>query len=620
MEKSSERPFEAMVNGSVKTKTDMLPAREADPLAGTEGILTGQFDLGPDHVILSWDESLEAMTGRSAREMIGTRRQWEALYGFERPVLADFFIDDDFEGALRMYGPTGVWRSGGNGEWVAIGQFLDRSGRGRPVLARAWRRQETGEVVEALFSVEQVADWAKSSSDRYDAMRLLAESVPAGVAVMQDEKIIFVNQTFCSMFGYLSPSELIGRPSGDFLVEEQRHLHYQILRGLTRENSAQARYQWTGIDKNGRKIWFEGRPRPIEWNGGPAVLSFVLDITEYKQREELMERESRELRVENVRLKSSIDYRLRLGNIIGRSRKMQEVYDTILRASGGDSSIIIYGETGTGKELVAKAVHGLSHRGHGPFVPVNCGAVPEELFESEFFGYRKGAFTGAYADKIGFLDQARGGTLFLDEIAELSHYCQAKLLRVLGSGESMPVGAAEPLKTDFRLIAATNRPLEALVRQGSFREDLFYRLQVIPILLPSLRQRKEDIPYLVEHILFNLGAEGGVSSQDLALLLEHDWPGNVRELQNVLERYLALGHLDFLKPRARPGSAAGQMPGTADVAQGLRPALDRFERGLILQTLQGQDWNRTRTASVLRLPRKTLFRKMKKLGLEKADE
>ena len=417
------------------------------------------------------------------------------------------------------------------------------------------------------------------------------------------------------MFGYDGPSKLINKPSAEMLIEEQRRAHVQLIQTLNKENTG-SKYQWTGIDKTGRKIWFEGRPAPIEWNGRPAVISFVMDISEFKQREELMALESHELRLENVRLKTSIDTRIRLGNIIGRSEKMQEVYDAVLRTANSNSGVIIYGETGTGKELVAKAVHALSRRSYGEFVPVNCGAIPEELFESEFFGYRKGAFTGANTDKPGLLDRAKGGSLFLDEIAELSPNSQAKLLRAIGSGEYSAVGGGAPKQADVRIIAATNRSLEDMVRQGGFRQDLFYRVHVLPVYLPPLRERKEDIPLLVEHILTNLDAPGRMPSRDLTLLMENDWPGNVRELQNVLERYVAFGHLDFF--RTGNEACAGVAGRISLVEQGLdlREAVACFEKEIIIQTLQRHKGNRSHTAAALGLPRKTLFRKMKTLGID----
>ncbi len=576
----------------------------------------GQFVIDRNHTVAKWDAGLERITGIAAAQVVGTRYQWKPFYGTERPVLADFLLDDDFPGALAHYGKRNVWKLEHTGEWIAIGQCLDRNGTAHAIIVRASWNPDRSAVVETVFLLEQIADWARVTSDRFDGMRVLAEHVPAGVCMFQDFRIIFANQTFCTMFGYSHPEEVIDLPPGSLLVEEQRSQHMRILGSLSKSSSNTAKFQWTGIDKQGRKIWFEGRPVPIEWNGRPAVLSFTMDITEFKQREELMERESRELQAEYLRLKSSMDYRMRLGNIIGKSQKMQEVYDSILKAAVSDSGIIIYGETGTGKELVAKAVHGMSRRNDSPFVPVNCGAVPEELFESEFFGYRKGAFTGAFADKVGILDKACGGTVFLDEVAELTLNCQVKLLRALGSGEYTAVGGADLKKTDIRIVAATNRNLEEQVRKGAFRQDFFYRIHIIPIHLPPLRERKEDIPFLVEHILNEMNAPQRIQSKDLTRLLEHDWPGNVRELRNVLERYVAFGNLDFFQVQRDSCPTPEGAGSFADSGDLLREKVMEFERQIILHSLRTHEGNKSRVAAALGLPRKTLFRMMKKLGID----
>ncbi|KIX10884.1 acetoacetate metabolism regulatory protein AtoC [Dethiosulfatarculus sandiegensis] len=452
-----------------------------------------------------------------------------------------------------------------------------------------------------------------------EGLRILAEHVPAGVSLMQDGCLQFVNHTFCNMFGYSDPGEIIGRPASAMLVQEQQHHHIKMISRLEKDRVAKDRYQWTGVDKNGRKFWFEGHPIPITLGGRSAVLSFVIDITEFKQREELIERSHDQLKAENKRLKSSLDYRMRLVNIIGRSVSMQEVFNSILRAASSKFGIVIYGETGTGKELVAQAVHELSDTRDSPFVPVNCGAIPDELFEREFFGHTKGSFTGAVDDKTGYMAQAKGGTLFLDEVGELGPSGQVKLLRALGSGEYTPIGSAKPVKADFRVIAATNRDLQRMVDRGEFRLDLFYRIHVIPIHLPPLRERKEDIPFLAQHILDQRLKSGKrLPSKDLALLLQHDWPGNVRELQNVLERYLAFGNLDFMNY----GASIMVMDESAETALAgdLRKAMAQLERRLILQALEKHNWNRSRTATALGLPRKTLFRKMQKLNIKTQQE
>ena len=246
---------------------------------------------------------------------------------------------------------------------------------------------------------------------------------------------------------------------------------------------------------------------------------------------------------------------------------------------------------------------------------MNCGAIPEELFEAEFFGHRKGSFTGAHADKAGYLDQAKGGTLFLDEVSEISYSSQVKLLRALESGEYTAIGSPKSRQSDFRVVSATNRNLEDMARNGSFRQDLFYRIHVIPIFLPPLRERKEDIPFLVEFFLQDkLGSEKKVASYEMAKLLSYEWPGNVRELRNTLERYIAFGNLDFMPT----GSDHALVP--YDCLQetensDLRTVLMRAEKQIITRSLTKYSWNRSHTAAALGLPRKTLFRKMKKLGI-----
>ena len=580
----------------------------------SDKLIVGQFALDRNHVITAWDEGLERLTGCRASDMIGTSDQWRAFSDSPQSVLSDFFLEEDFEGACSRYGDHGIWLLEQSREWLALSQCLGANDQVQAVITRATGRAGDGGVVQTIYLIERIASWVQVSSDRYDGMKILAENVPAGVCLIQDDRMIFVNKTFCTMFGYDDASELLHRRSADMLVEEQRSAHVELIQSLTR-NNAGGRYQWTGLDKNGRKVWFEGRPLPIEWNGRPAVISFVMDISEFKEREEIMAMESQALRQENARLLTTIDTRTRLGNIIGRSRKMQEVYDAVIRASASEAGVIVYGETGTGKELVAKAIHTMGRRSYGEFVPVNCGAVPEELFESEFFGHRKGSFTGADSDKPGLLDRAGGGTLFLDEVGELRPSSQAKLLRVLGSGEYTAVGGREPKQADIRVIAATNRSLEEMVRQGTFRQDLFYRIQILPIFLPPLRERKEDIPFLVADILTKLGSPGRMVSRDLTLLMEHDWPGNVRELRNVLERYVAFGNLDFFQAGDGPRV---EQDGPVSLPEGvkLRDALAFYEKELILRTLEKHGGNRSRTAAALGLPRKTLFRKMKALGIE----
>jgi transcriptional regulator with PAS, ATPase and Fis domain len=307
--------------------------------------------------------------------------------------------------------------------------------------------------------------------------------------------------------------------------------------------------------------------------------------------------------------------RSRLDEIIGKSEAMQGVYDRILKAASTDASVVLLGETGTGKDLAATAIHRLSGRSRGPFVPVNCAAIPETLVESEFFGHRKGAFTGAQFDKQGLLAVADGGTLFLDEVAELGPSMQAKLLRALDSGEYAPLGGNGTRSSDVRIIAATNRTLAEALESGRLREDFYYRLNVIQIRLPPLRDRKEDIPLLAAHFIDVFGGKEGAGvlpGRIIERLYAHHWPGNVRELKSTIHQYLSFGDFDR-DTFGTPGKE--NRPGDRSDIQPLKAALDDFEKAYIRKALDRHGGSRQKTAETLGIDKKTLYRKMKKAGL-----
>ncbi|OGQ95594.1 MAG: hypothetical protein A2521_07910 [Deltaproteobacteria bacterium RIFOXYD12_FULL_57_12] len=371
-----------------------------------------------------------------------------------------------------------------------------------------------------------------------------------------------------------------------------------------------------------RYIYFLAAPIFDDRNRVIGAIETLQDITEQKQRALVAEKEYGNLLQENMRLRSAIRERYRFGDLIGKSRAMQEVYDLIAKVAASDIPAIIYGESGTGKELAARTIHELSARRHEAFVPVHCGAIPDNLVESEFFGHKKGAFTGAHADQPGYLDRANRGTLFLDEVGEISLPMQVKLLRVLEGGGFAPVGSNVIRIPDLRVIAATSRNLREMVANGGMREDFFFRIHVIPIQLPPLRTRKEDLRLLVDHFLAIYGdTEKSPVLPDSVreLLNSYDWPGNVRELQNVLHRYLTLEKLD-LNDTAQPDGDNTQpertvvAPIQSDFA-GLRTSMDGFERKQIETALERNQWHKGRTAVSLGISRKTLFRKMKKIGL-----
>jgi len=325
------------------------------------------------------------------------------------------------------------------------------------------------------------------------------------------------------------------------------------------------------------------------------------------------------LRRENENLRAQIKDRYALLGIIARSPEMRRVLDLVARVAPTDATVLIQGESGTGKELIAKAIHHASPRARAAFVAVNCGALPESLLESEIFGHVKGAFTGASMNKKGLFEEAHQGTLFLDEIGEMTPALQVKLLRALQDGEVRPVGSTQSLSMDARVLAATNRELPPMMRQGRFREDLFYRLNVIAITLPPLRDRREDISVLAEHFLARFAAKQEralrLGPDALDRLLAYAWPGNIRELENAMERAAILSRTDTVDVDDLPPHVAARLDLGSPPLLTSQMSLAETERTHILQTLERCGWNHSRTADALGIGRTTLWRKLKEYGI-----
>ena len=319
-------------------------------------------------------------------------------------------------------------------------------------------------------------------------------------------------------------------------------------------------------------------------------------------------------------LRNRLAEHLAVKDLVGNSPGMIRVREIIAKVADSDSPVLIEGESGTGKELVAAAIHRQSGRSKGPFVPVNCSAIPADLMESEFFGHVRGAFSGAVADALGLFRSAHGGTLFLDEIAELSPALQAKLLRVLQEKEIRPVGSTKTHSVNVRVIAATNKNLEAVVQTGNFRQDLFYRLNVVRVLVPPLRERKGDIPALLTYFLRRFNERfrrdvKGIAPDAMSVLTGYDFPGNVRELENLLERAFALGARDEIERANLPDLTAKPDATTAAVDDDTLPTLDQAERDLIARALERFRNDKEQAARALGLTVRTLYRRIKKFGL-----
>ena len=348
----------------------------------------------------------------------------------------------------------------------------------------------------------------------------------------------------------------------------------------------------------------------------------------------------------------NIKFRKNSFQIVGESKPIREVFELIEKAAPTNSTVMIFGESGTGKEIIARALHAKSLRADKPFVAVNCAAIPSELLESELFGYEKGAFTGASVTRIGRMEMAHQGTVFLDEIGDMPLTLQVKLLRVLAEREIDRIGGSKSIHIDIRVIAATHRNLEQAVQDGSFREDLYYRLNIIPVMMPPLRERRTDIPLLAKFFLAKLnpitnGLDKTISDETMAILMDYAWPGNIRELANFIERMVVLSPGPVITPRDLPDKILGNHPrGKWDTLENeeseesptqvlqvslrktysmslpkegmnLKKAVEDFERGLILEALEKSDWVKNKAATLLGLNRTTLVEKLKKMNLKR---
>ncbi len=431
----------------------------------------------------------------------------------------------------------------------------------------------------------------------------------------QDGRFLSANPAMARIFGYSSPDKLMESITDVghqlFVNPERRH---QILE-LIRQRRPVSGFEVEFFRKDGSTFWASLHARPVydETDALRFIEGILSDVTEQKNRMEA-------LHEENVRLRSNIKERYRFGKIIGKSPVMQEIYELILQAAASDVGVIVYGESGTGKELVAEAIHEMSDRKEKPFVPVNAGGVAETLLESEFFGYKKGAFTGANTDKPGLLHLADKGTLFLDELGEIGPNLQAKLLRAIEGGGFTPVGGLKAETSDFRIIAATNKDLKEQVKKGIMREDFFYRIHIIPIHLPPLRERKEDIPLLIEHFMQNHPPSKNlpkITIRVMEALTSYGWPGNVRELINTMHRYVTLGEVDF--PGGRINSKISETSNFGDNTNHRKMALDQAvadsEKATILNALKNSQGHKVKTAAALGISRAALYNKMKKYGI-----
>ena len=381
--------------------------------------------------------------------------------------------------------------------------------------------------------------------------------------------------------------------------------------------------------RNNRWYYYVSTPR-LDADGNVTAQQLVsIDIHERKQHEYKLLEKRDHLENEVKLLRSATISRYGLDSIVGQSRRMQEIYNLIMEIASSDASVLIYGESGTGKELVAQAIHNLGKRKDKPFLPVNCGGLPDNLIESEFFGYKKGAFTGANNDMAGFLEIGDGGTVFLDEIGEINLNMQVKLLRAIDGDGYTPIGSNQVLRPDVRIISAANRDPETIVKTGRMRPDFFFRINVVPVHLPPLRERRDDIPLLIYHFLKKYTRSRSVPHIPAAAmnrLERYDWPGNVRELENIIQRYVVLNRLEvfdsLINKDGKDAAPLQEENPDADVPDPgrygtLRDALQDYEKRIITRCLKQNHGRRGQAAAILGINRKTLYDKIQKYGISR---
>lgn len=549
-----------------------------------------------DFTIAMANEGFERLSGYGRDEMLQQMR-W-----------IDFIAADDKERVTKYHNDRRDPGKSAPTEYTC--HMVDRSGETKTIFMKVGLLPGHRRTIASLIDITELKQTEKALLERDALYSAILEGYEGQLYIVsRDLKIKFMNENLVRTTGYDATGETCYRALHQRRTPCPWCVSDQVFDGQS------VRFE---LRNPKDKRWYYSINTPIRHTDGTiSYQAMIMDIDDRKQMEEALRESEAYLREENIRLRSSIRERYKFGNIVGKSAPMQAVYESILKAAASNTHIIIYGESGTGKELVARAIHEMSDRSGRKLVTVNCGAISPNLMESEFFGYRKGAFTGASHDKEGFLDQADGGSLFLDEIGEIDLNLQVKLLRAIEGGGFTPVGATSVRKPELRIIAATNRNLVEHVRSGLMREDFFYRIHIIPITLPPLRQRREDIPLLVDHFLkgYDEGQRPPLTGRILEAMMDYDWPGNIRELQNVIHRFVTLKRLEFPNWFGRHPAPPDTALAESAAPQPWKAALAQFEITYLSDALERHQNNRSVTARALGMGLRTLQRKIKQHGL-----
>jgi formate hydrogenlyase transcriptional activator len=579
------------------------------------------FVLNPRHQVVIWNQACEQLTGLKAEQMMGSDQHWRGFYTDKRPCLADLLLDSRlgevqglYEEASALASPTGIYHTE---NWC----LMPDGRRLYLVIDACAIHDEHGEVVAVVETqrdrTEQRLMMQALSESEQRISSILGSAMDAVVTVDRQHNITLFNTAAARIFRCAADFAL-GQPFERFIAPHCSPLFKQF---LAFDSAAAKAPAWVPEGLNARRA--DGEEFPIEATfspleaGGQKFYTIILrDVNDRRLAEQKLER----LQQEKGYLQEVINDDHNPGDFISGSKAMRNVMEQVRMVARTDTPVLLLGETGTGKELLARAIHEFSERSAAILVKVNCAALPAELIESELFGHEKGAFTGAIQQRKGRFELADGGTLFLDELGELSLPAQAKLLRVLQEQEFERVGGSETIKVNVRMIAATNRNLNDEIAAGRFRSDLYYRLNVFPIEVPALRQRVADIPLLARFFLTKYAKKLGKHFNDidpagLESLGHYAWPGNVRELQNVIERAVILSQGSLLEiPALLPSQGKMALPPAK------LQTLEMLEREHILRTLETTAWiisGPKGAAAILGMNPNTLRSRMLKLGISR---
>lgn len=591
--------LEHLSRGHVKEKAAFLES-ENRYRTMFENTGTATFVKESDLTISMVNQGFERLTGYTKADIEGRMKWTDFIHPDDRPRMIGYHADRrqgkpvPSELALRLIHRQGEVREG----YLKLGLIPD-----------------TQRTIGSFVDLTQLKEARRETQESQALFEAIVEGFEGFLYVCDpDYRLAYLNPQCRRRVGRNAIGEICYRAIHHREAPCLFCVHRQVQQGET------VRFEM--INPRDQR-WYQSVNSPIHHVGGKiSLLAMVTDINDRKHSEAALRAADIDTSEANPQVYCQVSERQNFGAIVGKSAAMQKVYEQILSAAATDATAIIYGEPGTGKELVANAIHDMSERRDNRFVPVHCGAIPENLIESEFFGYIKGAFSGADTDKQGYVDFANGGTMFLDEIGEITLHMQIKLLRVIEGAGYTPVGSNRVKQSNIRIIAATNRDLRERISKGHFREDFFYRIHILPIQLPPLRERKEDLPLLIEHFLKLYRGKQNlppITGKMMERLLQHDWPGNVRELQNVIIRFCSLQILE-LGAGLPPGPSATESSsprhhGEEEKMANLKDMMAAYEKQLILRALEQYAWHRGKVARRMGLDRKTLFAKMKRYGI-----